>query len=183
MNQDIPEGYYAAKPTECGMTRSKNGHEQFAIECAFEVPDDTAPEGKRTVHLTKFGGLDGEGLEYTVRDAETVGCDTSLDIREWRVDPTRVVRVKVVIDGEWGAKLKSIFPADGAGGGALIRKQAMDEAQKASVAERVNARIAALKARGGGATHGRNAAAPPRNSGKSEPAGFGRDVDDSEVPF
>lgn len=141
MKTEIDEGTYAAKPTCCGLTVSKNGYDQFAIEVAIDLVNSQTKE-TRTVHMTKFGGLDDGGLEYTVRDAETCGCDTTQDIRRWAIDPTREIRGKIVVD-EYGPKLKSIFPADGV----LIKKQAMDDARKASVAKSTNARIAALRNR------------------------------------
>jgi hypothetical protein len=173
-NIEINEGYYTAKPTACGMTVSKNGHDQFAIECAIEVAEEG---GTRTVHMTKFGGLEGEGLEYTMRDAETCGCDVSQDIREWQVDPTKTIRVRVIIDGQYGAKLKSIFPLDG-GGGVLIQKQAMAEDRKAAVASAVNQRLAALRAKAGQASgpKAKNGAAP-------KPAPQPQASEDDGLPF
>lgn len=148
MSIDIAPGYYDAKPTCCGLTTSKNGFDQFAIEVAIEVDDSEVEGGKRTVHMTKFGGLDNdESLGYTARDAETCGCDTTIDPREWTVDPTRVVRVHVVQNGEY-TDLKSIFPRDG-GGGVLVKKQAMADDRKAVVAESVASRLAALRAKAG----------------------------------
>jgi hypothetical protein len=149
MSIDIAEGYYTAKPTCSGLTSSKNGHDQFAIEVAIEVPDTSAEDGKRVVHMTKFGGLENdESLGYTARDAETCGCDVTKDIREWTVDTGRAVRVHVVDNGEYGMKLKSIFPADPPGG-VLVKKQAMADDRKAVVAQSVNERLAALRAKSG----------------------------------
>jgi hypothetical protein len=111
MSIDIAEGYYDRQAHLLGLTSSKNGHDQFAIEVAIEVPDTSAEDGKRVVHMTKFGGLENdESLGYTARDAETCGCDVTKDIREWTVDTGRAVRVHVVDNGEYGMKLKSIFP-------------------------------------------------------------------------
>jgi hypothetical protein len=146
---EIQDGYYDARPTFCGLTVSKNGHDQFAIECAIEVPlqDGTT----RTVHLTKFNGLSteplpagGSQLEFTMGDADRCGCNVDGDIREWMVDQNRKVRVKIVND-EYGPKLKSIFDESSSGG--LIRKQAMDDGRKAVVAESLNARIKAMRAK------------------------------------
>lgn len=140
----IAEGVYDAKPTCCGLIISKNGHDQFAIECLITPLEGDGPP----VHLTKFCMFEtDESLKYTLQDAENCGCDVTKDIREWEVDPTRHVRAKVIIDGKWGPKLKSIFPIDGTGGvsGALINKQAMDEGRKITVAKSVAERIAALR--------------------------------------
>jgi hypothetical protein len=142
---EIPDGFYNARPTCCGLTVSKNGYDQFAIEVAIEIDPDS-----ESVTLTRFGGLDtntdvhgGCPLEYTMRDAEACGCDTSRDIREWDVDTTRTIRVKVTND-EHGPKFK-IY----SGNGGLIRKQAMDDSRAAAVATKLNGHIAALRAKNG----------------------------------
>lgn len=161
---ELKADYYTAKPTCCGLITTKNGFDQFAFEVAIKLTDEATGETE-TKYMTKFSGLDGQGLEYVMQDAETCGCNTSQDIREWMVDPKRSIRVKLEVDGEYGLKLKSIFPMDG-GGGAIIKKQAMGEARKAAVAESVNARIAALRAK----------------AGKGSGSAIGT-PDDSDIPF
>ncbi len=139
---EIEPGYYQAKPTCCGLVKTTNGHRQFAIECAIEVPVDGA--APRTVVMTKFQNLAEQGLEYAMQDVENCGGDVSKGIEEWNIDATRSVRVHVTKD-EFGTKLKSIFSNDRQGG-FLIKKMALDEGEKAEAVIGYNERIAALRA-------------------------------------
>lgn len=142
---NLPDGYYMAKPTAWGLIITEKNHvEQFAIECAVMLTADDGTE--YTVSFTKFGGLDGEGLQYTMQDAEICGAKVyeEEDIRKWELDKTKTVKVHVVADGQYGPKLKSIFGPDS--GGILIGKLKMDEATAAERAPGINERIAALKA-------------------------------------
>jgi hypothetical protein len=204
-NTNIANGFYNAKPTCAGLTKSTNGHDQFAIEVAIEIEDQAEP-----VVMTLFSGLDTSKvitrrdgstttqLEITMEQAERCGIDTSLDIRQWAgsLDTERPIRVKVEAD-DYGPKLKGIYEPGGAGG--LIKKQAMDDASAAAVASKLNAQIKALRAKRGAQVGGAKPSAPtpqrspPRPANGARPAPqrqmadehgdpIGGDPDDS-IPF
>ena len=142
-DRSVPNGYYNAKPTFCGLTKSKNGFDQFAIEFNIEVPES------EPVTLTNFCGLSTDplqngscSLEITMEQAEACGVDTSKSIAEWMIDPERVVRVKIEND-DYGSKIRGVYKPGG--NGALIRQQAMDDAQKKSVASALDQHIKALR--------------------------------------
>jgi hypothetical protein len=174
-NIDIQPGNHEGTPTCWGFTTSKNGHDQFAIEFAIET---TGEDGNpRTIHMTRFGGLEGEGFQYTVQDLRTCGW-VGEDLGAVQLDTAKKVRLVVFIDGEWGPKIKSIYSLDGGGGGALIRKQAMDEEKKRALAAKLNARLAQLPK-----TPGASSAKPAAAKAGGAPAGFARPGDDDQIPF
>lgn len=146
---DIEAGYYDATCTAVGLVVSKNkGAAQLGIEMSVHAEKDAEGNVTRAVRMTKFGGLEGEGLQYTLQDAENVGC-TGDDVAEFEktFDPNRVVRVHVIHD-DYGAKLKSIFGPNtgGAPVGFLINQNRMDEEDAVRVAREVNAKMKAIRA-------------------------------------
>jgi hypothetical protein len=197
-SKNIPDGFYSAKPTFCGLTSSaKAGVRQFSIEVAIAIEGQDTP-----VTMTMAGGLDAQNtitrkdgstttqLEITMDQAETCGVDTSLDIRQWDVDKTREVRVKIAgeeYQGEWSPKLKGIYPP----GGGLIKRNAMDESTAAAVASQLKSQIAAIRAKrasqGGGASAAKPAASRPANGAKSAARGGesfrGEQAGDDDIPF
>lgn len=176
MNDElIPEGYYQAKPTASGFITTRNDHAQYAIECEITEGDHA---GRR---LTKFQGVESdEGMEYAIRDLRTCGW-TGTDVVKAEVDPNVVVRIRVVhehYNGETKAKLKSIFPLDGAPG-LLIQKQAMDDKRKREIAARMNAFVGAVDA---------SAGKPRASNGAKPKAARGPEFDhstkqDDDIPF
>lgn len=177
MSIEIAEGYYEGTPVCGGFIRTKNGHDQFAIAVLVHREDGS------TFEMTKFSGFDGEMLEWLVRDLRTCGWAGD-DINEVELDTTIRVRVRIVIDGEYGPKLKSIFPLDGAGSGALIKKQAMPEDRKKIIAAKLNQQIKALAAAGKDAkpTAGANGARPKAKPAAAEFYGSEKGSDD-DIPF
>lgn len=102
--ENLPDGYYEAKPTCGGMTRKepREGSEEpgkvnYTIELQLLVPQSDPP---RFVTRTKFGTIDDrdtdDSVGYTARDAETCGCDINKNPAEWVVDTNRTVNVKLV---------------------------------------------------------------------------------------
>lgn len=167
MGIDLQPGKYTGKPTCWGFTTTKNGYEQFAIEFAIEVHD--ADGVVSVVHATKFGGMEGEGFEYTVQNLRTCGW-TGTDFNDVQLDTTKAVRLIVEDKGTgYGAEIKSVYPLD-SGGGVLIKKQAMAEDKKRELAARLNARLAQLPATPGAATPKPNAGARP--AGKTDDIPF-----------
>lgn len=171
---EIAEGKYQAKPTCAGIVKTPNGHLQFAIECAIEVP--SGGEGEpRIVLLTKFQNLAEQGLEYAEQDARNCGCDTSKEMQHWTVDTTKYVTVVVdkhEYNGKIQTRLKSIFSNDREGG-FLIKKMAVDVNESANEVLGLNERMAALRAlraqNSGQAPAATHAQTPPSNGAK--PAG------------
>jgi hypothetical protein len=171
---NIANGFYNAKPTCAGLTKSKNGHDQFAIEFAIEIEDQAEP-----VVMTTFCGLDGTkqiqrkdgstttSLEITMDQAELCGVDTSLDLRQWgeSIDTNAQVRVKVEweeYNGESNPRIRGVYPPGGSGG--LIKKNAMDDSSAAAVATKLNAQIKALRAKRGASGGARPATTPQRQA-------------------
>ena len=145
-SMDIAEGKYQAKPTVSGIVRTPNGHLQYAIECAIEVPVENAPP--RIVLLTKFQNLADQGMEYAEQDARNCGCDTSKEIQDWTVDTTKTVTVvvdKSEYNGKIQTRLKSIYSNDREGG-FLIKKLAINVDESANEVLGLNERMAALRA-------------------------------------
>lgn len=146
MSEEIADGKYQAKPTVCGLVKTTNGHLQFAIECAVEVPIEGGEP--RTVVLTKFQNLAEQGLEYAETDAKNCGCDVTQEMQNWMVDTTKTVTVIIEnteYQGKRQTRLKSIFSNDREGG-FLIKKMAVDVNESASEVLGINERMAALRA-------------------------------------
>ena len=175
---DIQLGNHEGTPTCWGFTTSKNGHDQFAIEFAIEVQNDDG--SARVVHMTRFGGLEGEGFQYTVQDLRTCGW-TGDDLGAVQLDTAKKVRL-VLEDRGYGPQIKSIYPLDGGAGGALIRKQAMDEEKKRALAAKLNARLAALP-KAPGATSAGAARPAPKPAAPQLPEGFGTPAEGDDIPF
>lgn len=170
---DIAEGKYQAKPTVSGIVRTPNGHLQYAIECAIEVPVENAPP--RIVLLTKFQNLAEQGMEYAEQDARNCGCDTSKDIQDWAVDTTKTVTVvvdKSEYNGKIQTRLKSIYSNDREGG-FLIKKLAINVDESANEVLGLNERMAALRAlraQNSGQQAVQSHAAPAPTSNGAKPA-------------
>jgi len=168
MSDEINEGYYYGNPTVMGLITTRNGFAQLAIEVAIEVPAGKNADGTdkfNIVKMTKFGGLKDQGLTYTMQDAENCGADvTNVDIRTWVTNPTRRVRVHVVMEeyeGKVRPKLKSIFdPNSQQESGFLIQKQAMPTDMAASVAADARGRIQAILAQRGNPAQPSSAPSP-----------------------
>ena len=160
---DIAVGNHVGVPTCWGFTVSKNGHDQIAIEFAVRVP--TADGGERVVNLTRFGGIEGQGLEYTVRDLRTCGWAGD-DLARIELDTKTPVRL-VVADKGYGPEIRSIYALDGTGG--LIAKQAMPAERQRELVARLNARLASLPT--------------PTAAPKPKPAAASSGPDDGDLPF
>jgi len=154
---NLKEGMYDAGPLTAKLVvSSKKGTEMMA----FAVIVDDGDGGKH--ELIKNGGLTEASLAYTVQDAENLGCDTSLPMSEWKVDPSRKLRVRIEID-EYGPKVKSIFDANkGVPAEAILKKQEMPIARQKEISALLADRIKALKALspGGGGTGGDSGGLP-----------------------
>lgn len=138
MAQDrILDGYYTAKPTCWGFTKTKKGYDQFAIEFSIRVTDESGIEGDRV--LTWFQGFDQDiGLKI-LRDGLDA-CGWNGDFENIELNKDADVRVKVETDSH-GQKIKSVYSASSQG---LVTKYGISEGEAKSIAATLNARMRAI---------------------------------------
>lgn len=123
---DMKAGYFEANPVKVELTRTlKNNIPMLRMVCGVIDEEGIVHE------MDKHGGLSGEGLQYTCEDAERLGCDITLPMKEWKVDTKRKVKVKVEMDGQYGLKMKSIYDFD-SNGPAISKPMTTDQASEIS---------------------------------------------------
>lgn len=137
---------YAGRPLLIEMTESPK-QKKAQLSFGVAVIDEEGVEHQ----LVKNGGLEGEGLQYTVQDAENMGADTSLPIEEWTADPNKKLRCRIEIDPQYGPQLKSIFDAEKEiPAEAIIKKNKMSDSKKKEVSALLSDKIKALRVAKGG---------------------------------
>ncbi len=148
---NIKAGNYISKATVWGLSETKSGAEQFAIE--FPITDDAG----ETHTLTWFGGFSNDKAEEislkAMRACGWTGNDLS-KVEGLTNDVQLVVANEEypIGSGDWRTKIKWI----NAIGGAIKH---LDAGKAASFADRMKARVAAFDASHGGAP--KPAARPP----------------------
>ncbi len=166
-------GRYNARVIKHGITETKNGVPQYFAQ--LEVTDGPA-KGEA---ITWYGGLEGEGAQYTAKDLRTMG---------WKGDDiTNVgdldahVRIKVEEGTNGYLRVRYIDPIDGGGKGGPTAKA--PAANKLAAIRANFARIAKGTPAGGGSA-GSSQRTPAQRPAPQPPADFGAGApDDDTIPF
>lgn len=132
---DLSDGYYDARPTCWGLTETKNGVPQYAIEFEVMVQTEAGPEAVSVLHKQGFGN--DKGFEILVEQLRVCGWQGS-DFNTVELDATKSVRINIGRD-DYGVKVKGVY-----GQRSVVERFALkDDKKQAAVAE-LNQRLRAM---------------------------------------
>lgn len=133
--KDLQDGYYDARPTCWGLTETKNGVPQYAIEFEVTVQTEAGPEAVSVLHKQGFGN--DKGFEILVEQLRVCGWQGS-DFNTVELDATKSVRINIGRD-DYGVKVKGVY-----GQRSAVERYALkDDKKQAAVAE-LNQRLRAM---------------------------------------